>query len=362
MLNGKQRQHLVEALLHAFPNYPMLEQMVSFEMDENLAAIAGAGPQTDVAFTLVKWAEAEGRVGRLIVAARNKRPNNPKLRAFLTDFLADLHANPLDPEKRALAEEIEVAPTLDIGGVPAPAGELEKILIKSVQFNDPEEWRQRMAKCELTVCRIESPTGLAKRKSFGTGFLLGPDLVMTNYHVVAEAVKDPASARQLVMLFDYKLLPDGTAFTGLECRLKGDGPWLVDYSTEDELDYALLRAEGTPGQLPAGGEHGATQRGWLVPTPLDLEPGEPLIVIQHPEASRQKVTLGYVIGLQPDRGYVTHTANTLGGSSGAPCFNSDWELVALHHWGSTAVGNRGITFSAIMRHLTTKGLAGVLGK
>lgn len=78
-LSGKDTQRLVDALLSAFPSQGSLRQMVSFGLDENLDAIVGGGSLRDVAFELVKWAGAHGRVSDLLTAARTNNPGNPLL-------------------------------------------------------------------------------------------------------------------------------------------------------------------------------------------------------------------------------------------------------------------------------------------
>jgi V8-like Glu-specific endopeptidase len=66
---------------------------------------------------------------------------------------------------------------------------------------------------------------------------------------------------------------------------------------------------------------------------------------------------------------VTYRTNTLGGSSGSPCFNADLELIALHHGSDpdfhpahTPEYNEGIPFDTILARLANKGLSGLLGK
>ena len=83
-LNGTQRRELVAALVDAFPTYADLEQMVSFGLDEGLQGIAGPGNAQTVAFSLVRWAEARGRLGDLVEAARAANPGNLPLRTFAT--------------------------------------------------------------------------------------------------------------------------------------------------------------------------------------------------------------------------------------------------------------------------------------
>ena len=81
-LNGKSRQQFHDALLSAFPTPAKLKQMVSFELDENLDAIATGGNYSEVVFKLIEWAEAEGREEQLLNAALSSNPGNPKLKSF----------------------------------------------------------------------------------------------------------------------------------------------------------------------------------------------------------------------------------------------------------------------------------------
>ena len=81
-LNGKSRQQFHDALLSAFPTPAKLKQMVSFELDENLDAIAIGGNYSEVVFKLIGWAEEKGNEEELLNAARSSNPGNPKLKSF----------------------------------------------------------------------------------------------------------------------------------------------------------------------------------------------------------------------------------------------------------------------------------------
>jgi hypothetical protein len=67
------------ALESAFPTVDRLTVMVREELNEDLAAIAAGQDLTVVAFGLILWANAKGRVGDLIAGARSNRPNDPAL-------------------------------------------------------------------------------------------------------------------------------------------------------------------------------------------------------------------------------------------------------------------------------------------
>jgi endonuclease G, mitochondrial len=64
-----------------------------------------------------------------------------------------------------------------------------------------------------------------------------------------------------------------------------------------------------------------------------LAPKDGLNVLQHPKGNVMQASLSAsgVVQSNPAQGRVWYVNRTEGGSSGSPCFNSDWELVALHH-------------------------------
>lgn len=321
-LTSTQTRELVEALTFAYPDYPALRFMVEVGLDKNLNAIASSQNILYAAFDLVQWAEAQGYLEQLIDAARAIKPQSPKLRRF--------------------AESLALAPKPE---------EYERIVLHSVKFvNNTDEWRSTMAEAELSVCAI-SINGSPR----GTGFLLGPRVVITNYHVVASVIDLPAWRDKVALRFDYRTNAEGTLLQGVDYPLV-DADWLLDSSPEGELDYALLRVAGQPGDQPVARLQTAPKRGWLKPL-LDYKfaVGEPLAILQHPKvenASPPKsaplsLGQGSVLRVDAVNNRVYYSSNTLEGSSGSPCFNSDWQLVALHHWGSNTA-NRGIPFSAIL--------------
>jgi Effector-associated domain 1/CHAT domain len=81
-LSGQQRKELQLALIDAFPNTASLEQMLAFELDKNLRAIAGEGSLQDIVFKLIQTANSEGWVEDLVNAARNSNPGNLRLKVI----------------------------------------------------------------------------------------------------------------------------------------------------------------------------------------------------------------------------------------------------------------------------------------
>ena len=222
---------------------------------------------------------------------------------------------------------------------------------------------------------------------FGTGFLIAADLVMTNFHVMQPvvAVEDGdasyrgprARAVDVVCRFDYKVLASGATNEGTAFKLAQG--WRVALSpnepntrqpTSDELDFAILRLAEPAGTLSVGNKPAAPgdQRGWIALPAADIRPDftphSPLFIIQHPEAEPLKLALDNdaIQSVDPGRTRVRYSTNTEPGSSGSPCFDQNWNLIALHHSGDrelTPTYNEGIPIDTIVDYLTRHGVAGV---
>ena len=86
-LSGKQYKALQLALIDAFPNTASLEQMLLYELDKNLRAIAGEGTLENLVFTLIKTAASEGWIEDLVQNACKSNPGNPLLKATAQELL-----------------------------------------------------------------------------------------------------------------------------------------------------------------------------------------------------------------------------------------------------------------------------------
>lgn len=358
-LKGAQYDRLGKSLRAAFPTLPSLTMMIRFKLDRNLAEISLGANLTEVVFELIQAAEAEGWTAELLASARQANPGNPQLLEF--------------------AEET---------GLSAATPALEQTIKKHAPFFDPVKFRTRLGEIENQVCRIEIPT--AAGTVFGTGFLLGPSSVMTNYHVVEPVIRGEAPPSAVLLRFDYKRLENEVVHEGTPLRVD-DGEWLIDSSpvspadlvsegtgglpAADELDYAIVKLQGTPGLDPVGAKAspGSPRRGWVTvrQQPYPFTPNTPLMVLQHPDAAPLKLALDMsgIVAQNGNQTRVTYTVNTEGGSSGSPCFNIDWELIALHHSGDPNFDrrdkpacNQGIPFSAILALLAKRGKLHAIGE
>jgi V8-like Glu-specific endopeptidase len=149
----------------------------------------------------------------------------------------------------------------------------------------------------------------------GTGFLVAPDVFLTNNHVVPEA--DLLS--DIVIRFNFEEDFQGKSQQPSEYQAKVGS----FFQTNQELDYTLFQVEGNPG----------AHWGWIPLAPQVIRKGDRVNIIQHPSGQPKQISLQnnfveYVGG--PVVQYVTATLN---GSSGSPVFNDNWEVIALHHAG-----------------------------
>ena len=365
-LTGKQHQEFSQALRSAF-SLERLKRFLLYSLDKNLEDISLGGDLQEIVFDLINLAESEGWIDLLLARAREANPGNPDLFKFAQQF--------------GLATQTPAGP------------ELER-LVTQAGFNNVAAWRERLGELETRVCRVEIPlsNGQAER---GTGFLVGKDLLLTNYHVLQSVIErselqtkgEPwAEPQQVSFRFDYKASGDGkTVSAGVVYHLAAD--WLVDsspmsvidYQPEpkngapalDELDYALVRLADEPG-LSAVGSHPSqppVQRGWITlpDEPYDFTLATPILILQHPRGAPLKLALDSVRGLNANQTRLTYRTNTERGSSGSPCFSSNWTLIALHHagdpdysFGHTAEYNEGIPIWAVRNLLRQRGVDGLL--
>jgi hypothetical protein len=352
-IDGQQRRRLSDAIGSAF-TVARLRQMLDQRLDKRLDDIALGDDYQEIRFKLIQSAQAEGWTLDLLVNARQENPGNPALFAF--------------------AQELGLTAT-------SPAQERE--IRKASPFFDPVMFRTRLGEVEGQICRIEFPVPAGT--VYGTGFLVGPDAVMTNNHVLEPVISGQAEASNVTFLFDYKVL-DGLLAAGGTKHVLADEDWLVDTSPlsqidlqpdpkatdppVDELDYAVVRLARPAGREPIGnGTEQSPPRGWIaVRAPQrQVATGDPMFVIQHPahQALKLAMEMNGVIGAYAGGTRIRHTVNTEGGSSGAPCFNSAWELIGVHHVGDpnftrVAAFNEAVAIDPILALLQQRGKLGEL--
>lgn len=169
------------------------------------------------------------------------------------------------------------------------------------------------------ICRIRVGSGA------GSGVLVGQRLLMTNNHVLRSADEALTAEAQ----FDYQENTSGDLLPVHAYRLDPR----TFFVTDTALDYTIVAVAETSARGQA-----ITRYPWikLIPTLGKAEKGDPLNIIQHPRGGLKQIALrnNEVIVIpdgKPD--FLYYTTDTEPGSSGSPCFNDQWELIALHHSG-----------------------------
>lgn len=263
--------------------------------------------------------------------------------------------------------------------VSASAREKQKLLIRRGLAEDPGKdpngFERILGTSDLTsinflgrglraaaaVCRIKLP--MEGGTAFGTGFLVGSRLLLTNNHVLASS----AEAGQAEAEFGYEHDFDGVLGNPVQFNLLPDEL----FYTSSELDFtfvavAPLSESGVPldryGRLP------------LLPVSGKAMSNEWVSIVQHPGGQPKQIAIqsSQIIELSKKDApavntevFIHYSTDTEPGSSGSPVFNDQWQVVALHHRAipspasahraSTGdmewIANEGVRVSAIFKHL-----------
>ncbi|WP_447602254.1 trypsin-like peptidase domain-containing protein [Nitrospira sp. Nam80] len=165
--------------------------------------------------------------------------------------------------------------------------------------------------------------GPSAEEHFGTGFLIdgvnlnprlsGQPLLVTCDHVVSNR--------------DYRALRPNRAivtFRADDNSIRKFGVQTILWSRpEGDLDVSILRLDGDTSALPVVP--------WAQQPPSHEE--QRVLIFGHAQGGALSFSLGDNRLVDQNKQYLQYRAPTVEGSSGSPVFNSNWELVAVHHRG-----------------------------
>jgi len=161
--------------------------------------------------------------------------------------------------------------------------------------------------------------------SFATGFLIGKNLMMTAAHALPSVVE--ASIHEFQM--DYEAHSIGTPVNAPRYSLDPDRFFFVDKT----CDVAIVAVADFTGLNPPLDSYG-----WLVLDARDekITAPQPVSIIQHPQGREKSIVVHnsrfvHRDNSSDDERYCWYTGDTERGSSGAPVFDPQWNILALHH-------------------------------
>ncbi|MEM9470625.1 MAG: DNA/RNA non-specific endonuclease, partial [Pseudomonadota bacterium] len=195
----------------------------------------------------------------------------------------------------------------------------ERILGVDNRRKFPANAVQQKAAIPVARVVIMHGPGIAPQ-GFGTGFMISPELLMTNHHVVGTA----SDASGVGANFGHDFVPGGGVRDGEIFELDAD----TFFAADEALDFAVIavkRKSLNGADISTYGHH-----------PLIRETGKILLgnnvnIIQHPMGGGKKYATegnGLIDRLE---NFLHYQTDTEPGSSGSPAFNDFWEVVALHH-------------------------------
>jgi V8-like Glu-specific endopeptidase len=219
-------------------------------------------------------------------------------------------------------------------------------------------FEEALTRVSRTVCAVGIGTQHGAAISgdlVGSGFLIGPDLVLTNYHVLGSVldpgppVKATVPGDLIFCYFDYRHppkpnVPPAKADRCMGVRavqenwlvyartsLDGDGRKHFNALPDNEYDYAVIRLEKPIGRRPARLSGGAI-RGWLsLPEKIDALTLGRLVVHQHPGKQAQHFDVGQFKRLDGSGTRLQYAVSTARGSSGGATVDLQGRLFALHN-------------------------------
>lgn len=212
-------------------------------------------------------------------------------------------------------------------------------------------------RCSESVCKITDVNG----EGWGTGFLIdgsvigdelaGKILIATNAHVVSSA-QGVGALQPVEAEARFDVMKGGN-----DDQLRLTGLHEVWTSPPSRCDVTLLGFDGDKPEIVE---------------PIALAPALPLAtddafvyVVGHPSGAGLKLSIrgNDLLAYDGPQSKVHYTAPTEPGSSGSPVFTPQWQLMAVHHAGSSKMrrlddpsktyeANEGITLGAIREEFT----------
>ena len=229
---------------------------------------------------------------------------------------------------------------------PRDADSLEKI-IGTASTLRPISFLQRGLEMSRSVARVVLADG-----SSGSGFLTKNNLLITNNHVISSA----SVAQGATVEFNYQKTAQGLDAPVDTYKLAPENGFATSPEEEDGGDdWTAVRVQGNPND----------KWGAFALTEANPKAQDEVIIIQHPGGGPKQIALSHnVVAFANDK-RLQYLTDTLEGSSGSPVFNTEWQVVALHHKGGllrepgsnqAVYRNQGVHINVVIDGLIAAGL------
>lgn len=267
-----------------------------------------SGNAMDVWSNVLSEANKNSKVDELVKSVLKTYPDNPFLKSALALKEIDYSLSP-DIDDISKWQDIteETLEVLTIGrSTLLPVNFLAKGVQKS-----------------KAVGKVEINMG-GSRVNVGTGFLfkikgINDLFFITNYHVI----NDRKNIDKTKVIFDYELDIDGNSIASKSFRIDENRGWYC--SPVNEYDTTIFHLIDDQNELES--------YGFIELKEIEIAQNDFVNIIQHPGGEMKQISLYHNIVTNTNERVVQYLTDTLKGSSGSPVFNSDWEVVALHHSG-----------------------------
>ncbi len=230
-----------------------------------------------------------------------------------------------------------------------PVGDItafERIMGASDIF--PINYLSRGATAARSICKVQVYREGHIPAGAGSGFLVAPNLLLTNNHVI----KSRNSAALSSAIFRYEMNEEFKLDRSVEFSITDE---IFFTSPNNELDFSFVSVEEGNKENVALSDFGFLK---LLPQSGKAVKGEPVSVIHHPNGGLKSLSLRNSKIMSVKDHFITYSSDTLPGSSGAPVLNDQWLPVALHHRSVSHpsqrnhwIANRGIRISSILDYL-----------
>lgn len=165
-----------------------------------------------------------------------------------------------------------------------------------------------------------------------TATLVGDSKIITNHHCIPGSGKN-GSVMQADLEMGYYNIVRGGDYRRFRVNVE-------PLATSKSMDVSVLEVDGSPGVT-----YGMANVGLRRPSE-----GDALIVVHHPGGRVKHITRGGCIAgpvVNEGTAKLAHRCDTLPGSSGAPIFDDEGILIAVHCCGTTVTGPQAFNFARL---------------